>query len=92
LRMMSPGRGEGGVAVLMGVPDAGKTILCVPVVANVGTERCQALLGQGYQLRLVSREYQPFVEPSHGCLTRSDADALQEILSGAARSSRPRNG
>lgn len=73
-------------------PDAGKTVLCVPVAANGGTEYGQTLLGHGCELRLLPRAYQPFVEPSHGCLTRSNADALQQSLSGWPRSCRSRHG
>lgn len=76
----------------VGVPEAGKTILCVPVVANVVTERGQTLVREGYELRLLSLAYQQFVESSHDRLTTSHADPLQEILSGGPRSCRPLDG
>jgi len=69
--------------VLVREPGVGKTILCVPVVANVGRQHGQTLLGHGYELCFPSRAYGPFLEPPQGCLARPNAGALQQALRGA---------
>ena len=80
---VSPPQGEGSLAVLAREPGVGKTILCVPVVANVGRQHGQTLLSHGYELCLPSPAYEPFLEAPRGCLVRPNAGALQQALRGA---------